>query len=671
MLQLDITNAFNSCDRARMLRGLYALPELQTVYRIVDLAYSQPNALVLGGCDGLMVQSAQGVRQGDPLSALLFCVYMKEQLQKTSEATGARVYGFFDDISLLGTPQQLMEALSHLQRSLPSVSLQLNTSKSHFTYFHQQLTPLTASTLGALSAADIQLHHDWTVVMGAAVGRDDAAIRAGMHHILSGAGSHDAFLRRIQMSDMPIQSAMLLLRMCLVPAVNYYLRCIAPTCIEDETFRFDSQVLEAAMTKLGLDGTERSEQTTTLLQRKLRHGGWSLTSAAHTSPAAYLGSLAACHGEPVFAEYRGATPVPPASLLHGWIEDSMQRIQQAAQGDEYRCELGPLLPTTAGVFFSFCATSDPSTTVALQHSLNAKATAHIAKAAVQESRSRARQGERWQWAHHRAITAKGAWGWKVVRPEDPQLRLSDTQYAIAARLSLALPPFPPSTMRTLPDECPLCTHRKTGAPVSLAADPWHWLSCSDMMRGELTRRHDAVVDAVCRIARQVGAQVKTEVRGLDPHSNQRPDIMLVFPGRVVLADVSVSHSLTPAQITNGSAAASQQSKKNAKYAAVASRLGAELLNLAVDSCGGMALGASRLIEAIAEEGARWSAGTWTESGIQRQLLGAIATAVQRGNGLAMLAGYTRAAVARVRQEVHTSVESASGSASSEDGGEEE
>ena len=230
------------------------------------------------------------------------------------------------------------------------------------------------------------------------------------------------------------------------------------------------------MTNLGLDDSERGEHTTTLLQRRLRHGGWSLTSAAHTSPAAYLGSLAACHGEPVFAGYRGAPPVPRASPLHAWVEDSIQRVQQAVPGDGYRYELEPLLPATAGVFFSFCASSDPSTTATLQHSLSAKAIEHIAKAAVLESRSRARQGERWQWAHHRAITAKGAWGWKVVRPDDPQLRLSDTQYAIAARLALALPPFPPSTMGTLPDDCPLCTHRQTGAPVSLSTDPWHWLS---------------------------------------------------------------------------------------------------------------------------------------------------------------------------------------------------
>ena len=59
-------------------------------------------------------------------------------------------------------------------------------------------------------------------------------------------------------------------------------------------------------------------------------------------------------------------------------------------------------------------------------------------------------------------------------------------------------------------------------------------------------------------------------------------------------------------------------------------------------------GAMRLVEAISEEGARWSAGTWTSAAITRHLLGAIAVAVQRGNALAMLSGYssaTRAAAA--------------------------
>ena len=207
-----MNNAFNSCDRARLLGELYALPDLQSVYRITDFAYSQPSTLVLSGCDGQCIQSEQGVRQGDPLSALLFCVYMRQLLEQVSAKTGVRVYGFFDDVGLLGTPQQLTKALTHMQHTLPQASLQLNTAKSHFVYFHDQLTPLSATVRDMLSVHNIECHHRWAGVVGAVVGRDEAAVREGMHSVMSDASGQDAFFRRLQLDDMLLQTAMLLLR---------------------------------------------------------------------------------------------------------------------------------------------------------------------------------------------------------------------------------------------------------------------------------------------------------------------------------------------------------------------------------------------------------------------------------------------------------------------------
>ena len=116
--------------------------------------------------------------------------------------------------------------------------------------------------------------------------------------------------------------------------------------------------------------------------------------------------------------------------------------------------------------------------------------------------------------------------------------------------------------------CYSCTYRR--------------LSCNGLLKGELCRRHDAVVDAVERVAWQVGAQVRKEVEGLDPDSKQRPDLQIVFPGRMLLADVCVSHPLTARAIMqNRSTASSWQSTKNRKYAGVASHLGAELMNVCV------------------------------------------------------------------------------------------
>ena len=588
------------------------------------------------------------MRQGDPLSALLFCVYMRETLQQVSDNTGVKVYGFFDDINLLGTPQQLMAALSYLQRSLPAVSLQLNTAKSHFAYFHHTLTPLTATICGTLSTNNIQLQHEWVGVVGAVVGRDDAAIRTGMRSILSAAGNYDTFLRRLQLDAMPLDTALLLLRMCMVPAMNYFVRCLAPVCIEDEARHFDQRMLDAAMNKLGLDEGEQTEEMATQLQLKMREGGgWGLTGAARTSPAAFLSSLATCHTESIFTPYCGTTPLPPSSLLHGWIDDCLQRVRRAAPGDDYQTDIELLLPATADDFFSYHKAAEPSVTTKLQHKLNAKATSYNVAAAVVSMKERLRQGERWQWAHHKAITANGAWNWKLARPDGPHLRLSDVEYAIAARLNLGLQPFSAHTMATMPEHCPLCAQRTTGEPVSLRDDPWHWLSCNGLLKGELSRRHDAVVDAVERVAWQVGAQVRKEVEGLDPDSKQRPDLQIVFPGRMLLADVCVSHPLTARAIMqNRSTASSWQSTKNRKYAGVASHLGAELMNVCVETCGGLATDAVRLVRAIAEEGERWSMGGLSSGSIERQLSGAIAVAVQRGNAIAMLTGYSRLMNAR-------------------------
>ena len=85
---------------------------------------------------------------------------------------------------------------------------------------------------------------------------------------------------------------------------------------------------------------------------------------------------------------------------------------------------------------------------------------------------------------------------------------------------------------------------------------------------------------------------------LDPG---RPDLQIVFPGRVLLTDVTISFSLTASNLLSGrSTATDRQRRKNTKYAAVASRVGAELLNVSIDACGGLASDAARLVQATAE-----------------------------------------------------------------------
>ena len=302
---------------------------------------------------------------------------MREILQQVSEASEVKVYGFFDDISLVGRPSQLMDALQRLKTALPAMSLHLNTSKSHFTYFHDQLTPLLEEVRHDLSDSNIEYHHEWAQAMGAIVGRDDDAIRRAVTSILSESGAHDAFLRRIQMSELSVQSALLLLRQSMVPAVHYLLHCIAPISIEEEARLFDDRVVNAAMDKLHLAGRDRSDNTVCILQRGLSDGGWGLIPASRTSPGAYLGSLAACHDEAAFEAFTN-NPVPVGSQLHSRLSDTLERLHRAAPSHVYVTKDGqPLLPDTAADFFIHCALLDPALTSTLQTKLNAKATSYL------------------------------------------------------------------------------------------------------------------------------------------------------------------------------------------------------------------------------------------------------------------------------------------------------
>ena len=104
-------------------------------------------------------------------------------------------------------------------------------------------------------------------------------------------------------------------------------------------------------------------------------------------------------------------------------------------------------------------------------------------------------------AHLRAVSAPRAWAWKSVCPTSKELELTDTQYRIAARLNLGLGPMDRSA--ALPDDCPVCC-----GVNSIRNDPWHFLSCESLRRGEITVRHDDVGRALYRTALTMGLKAQ-------------------------------------------------------------------------------------------------------------------------------------------------------------------
>ena len=632
LLKLDISNAFNSCDRARVLRRLYATPELSPLYRLADFGYSAPSELLLQGCEGQSILSSNGVRQGDPLSAVLFCLYLSDVLARVSEAAKVRVYAFFDDLNVEGAPAEVMKALAALKEMLADISLEVNTSKSHFAYFHGDEEPLPRSILQTLADNDIQRHERHIETVGAVVGRDEEAIREGLGEMIAAGRGRDAFFSRLLLPELSVHSAMLLLRQCAVPQLNYLLRCTPPPCMKDQAVAFDALVRQAALDLLAIYKDHLTTEAKRVLQAPLRYGGFGLAAGAQTSHAAYLGSLAAVADIPVLSDFRQPDSLPDDLPLHDWIAASMRAVlDECPEAEEH-------LPSTAASFVHHFANASSTVASSLQRALSTLAAKHQFDASLSAARGRRSKDGGASLAHLLTISAKRAWAWKTVVPTTDELHLTDDQYRLSARLNLGLPPMAPGA---LPRTCPTCK-----AHNSLSADPWHFLTCKHENKGEIEERHNAVADAIYRTVLAVGGQAVREPKGLEAADGRRPDLKLMLGLQKVLVDVVVSHPLTPTYARTDACrvlgvAKARQQNKHRKYDRMAARHHAQMLAFSVETCGGMAPDAETLLHLVAKFGEEGLA-LWPKEAVMKQLVGAVSIAVQRGTAMSFLSGYTRA-----------------------------
>ena len=671
--KIDISNAFNCCDRARLLDRLYHTPELSAIYRIADFAYSTPSTLLLERGNGDSIQSTNGVRQGDPLSTLLFCLYMKDVYSSVAADASVSIYAFVDDLHVLGKPTEVIKALAALETALPAVSLTCNTAKSHFAYFHTQTAPLTKSVLDTLAAHSVTVHDDCMEVVGAVVGRDEQAIRDGLAKMRDQTGN-DAFFRRLLLDEMPVQSAMLLLRQCMVPKLNYLLRCSPPSCISDICSEFDSQVLAAATDKLDLSGDETAApDTVRLLRARLKDGGFGLTSAQLTSPGAYFGSLAAAHSTPALLPHTSQDqPLPNDSLLHGWIDDSIAQVKTRTP------DCAKHLPATAASFFRFYSTKPNTLARILQRTLNTQATQHSLDASMSNAKREWTTSKSMndselllrttrRVAHLRSISAPLSSLWKQAIPVTASLTLLDSQYRLAARLNLDLDPV--KSMAPLPEYCPTC--KLQGA----FSDKWHCLICGTHQsgRGGVANRHHAVNRALCETAWTLGGQADMEVRGLLPGSRLRPDLRMTFHGEYLLSDVKISHPLAPSyqtRVAGGqplSISNASSRNKSKKYERLTKVTGATFIPFIAESFGGLHANSLRLVGRMADASQQHLA-MWSREQIVRHVLLNVAVAIQRENAATVLAGH---AIVDMHRRAYESSDEEGASEIEEDEGEAE
>ena len=218
--------------------------------------------------------------------------------------------------------------------------------------------------------------------------------------------------------------------------------------------------------------------------------------------------------------------------------------------------------------------------------------------------------------------------------------MSDTEYRLSARLNLGLQPIDGTA--ALPDTCPLCKKQNT-----IRDDPWHFLSCEMLHRGEVNVRHDSVSSALYHCALTMGVPARLEPRGLDPKSDKRPDLLLSLPGRRIITDIAIVHPLAPGRVrykeshTTLGSARRMETRKRRHYADLVTMHHYQLHPFVMEKCGGMAPAAVRLVKIMAEAGEAHLR-LWAKEDVVRELLHTVAVAVQRGGALSYLHGYEQA-----------------------------
>ena len=226
VLCLDLTNAFNTVSRKAIRTALLKQPPLHPLLPIFDLYYGGPGQLMYYGDSPSSVpyailDSLEGVRQGDVLGPLFFCVAVASCLRELSDSVrdSGVVQALMDDVSVLCPVDDVQKVLDVAGATFSRKGLTLNLRKC------QYLLPRTLPDdfdPASLAVAGV----DRVTLLGVPHGPDDYIAEVlGRRR-----DDHERLLQLIcRLSDRkPPHAAMRLLQICGVRRHGYHARSLPP-----------------------------------------------------------------------------------------------------------------------------------------------------------------------------------------------------------------------------------------------------------------------------------------------------------------------------------------------------------------------------------------------------------------------------------------------------------
>ncbi len=594
----DLRNAFNELSRRRGLEALAAQPGLVRLRPLARWLLATPSALLVDG--EVVCTSRTGVRQGDPLSPLVFALGIHaELLEAVRVAPGAITCAVLDNVTHVGPPEEAARAALRFRELITARGdLRFKPSGGAVVLPAQQWrdawSPQARAALQQYrEVADAPLK-EADVVLGVPVGDDEFVLSTCAELLKQRHGEAISLMVRAD-SSLPCQLSLVLLRYLLNGAAMHMLRAVPPHLSQRLAIMVDNFaqrfVVQRVLTQHVAERFRRaSERAVQQARLPCSAGGLGLPRAAEVAPIAFYAGLAQTAA---LGLLRHVAAAPHSEWTQECLDDVLATEPLAlARNRDATQVLVPDVGTSVAVFAQRFAPVDaaprPQAPFAGREGpaggQRGRADGRRERPQPTASKVQRRLWQPWKAEleqrfrqQHRTVpqllqrldSARGrvAAGYLTCLPRGSATTVSDADFCIATRLRLGVP-----VALGLPEEC-VCGE--------LLSDCYtHLLACQTLMgqapaqhEGGLpgTRnwwdvRHRLMLERLTADLVAGGAGAVLEPGALDPRpdaEDRRPDQLITYTAvnqrdgmlKRVTTDLTVAETVTRAVCGRSSAAA--------------------------------------------------------------------------------------------------------------------
>lgn len=618
-VQIDFKNAFNCIFRSEVIKAVTKrCPKLLPV---VKWLYAKHTSLHIRGAPAgtAPILSQRGVRQGNPLSSLLFAVVLQDALEAFQEKFPLlRIVAVHDDVAFQAdSVEETIEAIGFMKSLTEPLGLEMVATKcgAH--------CASTSKAEEVQRATGITVKADGIVFAGTPIGSDNftaAFADSAAEKVCEG-------IDTLVGLPLPRQDMYALLRLSFQQRLAHLTRTLPWNFLRNAIHKTEDRVHEVVMSL-----TQQPSSTWTENQRKqlclpIRLGGVGLRDTTE-----------------LLAD---ACRLSAAGLAQGHLTEGHEALQpfKGESGQDLISSWHRLVASNTELWNEQEANINPESAPVVLRSVQQDYSKHIATKRYESllnSCCSSRAGKKMS-ARLKSLACRQSGAWLTVLPIHPAVTLSNQDFSIGLRQRLGVPQMQNDTS-TLKVTC-FC-----GTPLTPQDIDDHAMTCK-ALSGTATMRHDKITGFWCRLCRKVGRATSLEPRLSLLKSHERlqegrhataaegacGDILTVKPGGIVqVLDTSITHPaadtyMQKAATEAGAAAKLREISKIEKYAKQGQHC-YQFVPLVTETYGRLGTEAMKFLNELADEASTPDSGIH-KADFVRSALTEMSIALVRGNAL--------------------------------------